>query len=239
MEIRRLSIIIPVFNEDTTVYEILKAVSATKLVSGIEKEIIVVNDCSVDASENKILDFIADFPSEKIKYLRHEVNHGKGAAVRNAFELVSGDFVIIQDADLELDPNDMNVLLQEAMSRNAAVVYGSRFLQKGKSESQLQQHYFANVFLTKLSNLFSGLRITDMATCYKLIRSDLIRQFTIREDRFGLEPEITAKLAKIKGINIIEAPITYHARTKSEGKKIGWKDGFRYIYCILRYNLFR
>ncbi|MCX6274146.1 MAG: glycosyltransferase family 2 protein [Bacteroidetes bacterium] len=239
MEIRKLSIIIPVFNEDTTVYEILKAVSNTKLISGIEKEIIVVNDCSVDESESKILSFIADFPAEKIKYIRHEVNHGKGAAVRNGFENVSGDFVIIQDADLELDPTDMNSLLQEAIINNAAVVYGSRFLQKGKADSQLQQHYFANVFLTRLSNFFSGLQITDMATCYKLIRSDLLNQFTICENRFGLEPEITAKLAKIKGIKIIEAPITYQARTKSEGKKIGWKDGFRYIYCIVRYNLFK
>lgn len=239
MEIKKLSIIIPVFNEDTTVYEILKAVSNTQLIYGIEKEIIVVNDCSVDESESKILGFISDFPNEKIKYIRHEVNHGKGAAVRNGFAKVTGDYVIIQDADLELDPNDMNILLQEAISQNAAVVYGSRFLQKGKADSQLQQHYFANIFLTKLSNLFSGLNITDMATCYKLIRSDLLNKFTIRENRFGMEPEVTAKLAKIKDVSITEAPITYRARKKSEGKKIGWKDGFRYIYCIVRYNLFK
>lgn len=239
MEIKRLSIIIPVFNEDTTVYEILQSVSGVKLIAGIEKEIIVVNDCSIDESEGRIQRFIADFPSQKIKYIRHEINHGKGAAVRNGLEHVTGDFIIIQDADLELDPNDMNVLLRAAIEQEADVVYGSRFLNRGKAKTQLSQHYFANVFLTKLSNLFSGLKITDMATCYKLIRSEVMNKIKLQEDRFGMEPEITAKLAAVKGIKITEAPISYSARSKSEGKKIGWKDGFRYIYCIVRYNLFK
>ncbi len=239
MFIKRLSIIIPVFNEGPTVYEVLKAVTSINLISNIEKEIIVVNDSSVDESERKILGFISDFPNEKIKYIRHEINHGKGAAVRNGIEHVTGDFVIIQDADLELDPNDMNGLLRAAIDNTADVVYGSRFLKKGKSDSQLSQHYFANIFLTKLSNLFSGLQITDMATCYKLIRTDELKKFTLIENRFGMEPEITAKLAAIKGIKIVEAPIKYKARSKSEGKKIGWKDGLRYIYCIIRYNLFK
>ena len=239
MQINKLSIIIPVFNEDTTVYEVLKAVTGVTLIAGIEKEIIVVNDCSIDESESKILNFIADFPAEKIKYIRHEINHGKGASISTAIPHATGDYTIIQDADLELDPNDMNVLLRAAIDEGADAVYGSRFLQKGKADSQLSQHFFANIFLTKLSNIFSGLQITDMATCYKLIRSDLLKKFTIRENRFGFEPEITAKLAAVKGIKIMEAPVSYRARSKSEGKKIGWKDGVRYIYCIARYNIFK
>lgn len=239
MQIKKLSIVIPVFNEEPTVYEVLRSVTNMKLIEGIEKEIIIVNDCSTDESEVKIHNFISDFPSNRIKYIRHKVNHGKGAAVRSGFENATGDFVIIQDADLELDPNDMNVLLRKAIDEQADVVYGSRFLQKGKAETQLSQHYFANVFLTKLSNLFSGLKITDMATCYKLIRTGLLKNFTLVENRFGMEPEITAKLAAIKGIKITEAPISYQARSRSEGKKIGWKDGLRYLYCILRYNLLK
>lgn len=239
MPIRKLSIIIPVFNEDTTVYEVLKAVTQVKLIAGIEKEIIVVNDCSIDESETKILKFISDFPAEKIKYIRHEINHGKGAAVSTAIPYASGDYIIFQDADLELKPEEMNVLLQTAMEKNADAVFGSRFMQKGRAEKQKKRHYAANIFLTRFSNFFTGLHLTDMGTCYKLIRSSVLKNISVRERRFGMDPEITAKIGKLKNIVVTEAPISYSYRTVNEGKKIGWKDGIRSIYCTVRYSLFK
>ena len=238
MSIHRLSIIIPVFNEDNTVYEVLRAVSRVKLIDGIEKEIIVVNDCSVDESEIKIQNFIADFPSEKIEYIRHDINHGKGASVSTAISQVTGDYIIIQDADLELQPEEINVLLKVANDQNADAVFGSRFLKSGRVSKQKKRHYAANIFLTRFSNLFTGLKLTDMGTCYKLIRTSLIKQISIQERRFGMDPELTAKLGKRKGIVIREAPISYSYRTVNEGKKIGWKDGLRSVYCTIRYSLF-
>jgi glycosyltransferase involved in cell wall biosynthesis len=238
MPILRLSIIIPVFNEDSTVYEVLKAVSDVHLITGIEKEIIVVNDCSTDESEREILSFISDFPSEKIKYIRHEINHGKGASVSTAITHVTGDYIIIQDADLELQPGEINVLLQAAADQNADAVFGSRFLNKGRAAKQKKRHYAANIFLTKFSNLFTGLRLTDMGTCYKLVRTSVLQKITIEERRFGMDPELTAKLAKMKGLLIIEAPISYSYRTVNEGKKIGWRDGLRSVYCTVRYSVF-
>lgn len=239
MQIQKLSIIIPVFNEDTTVYEVLKAVSAVTLINGIEKEIIVVNDCSVDESETKILNFIKDFPSEKIIYIRHEINHGKGASVSTAIPHASGDYIIIQDADLELQPSEINALLNTALEESADAVFGSRFLKQGRAEKQKKRHYAANIFLTKFSNLFTGLHLTDMGTCYKLIRTDILKKISIREKRFGMDPELTAKLARLQGIVISEAPISYRYRTVREGKKIGWKDGIRSVYCTVRYSLLR
>ena len=238
MKIQKLSIIIPVFNEDSTVYEVLRAASAVKLIGGIEKEIIVVNDCSVDESERRILSFISDFPSEKIRYIRHEVNHGKGASVSTAIAHVTGDYVIIQDAELELQPGEINVLLKAASEKNADAVFGSRFMKSGRAEKQKKRHYAANIFLTRFSNLFTGLRLTDMGTCYKLIRTSILRQLTIEERRFGMDPELTAKLGRLKGVVIIEAPVSYKYRTVNEGKKIGWKDGLRSIYCTVRYSIF-
>jgi glycosyltransferase involved in cell wall biosynthesis len=238
MEIKRLSIIIPVFNEDTTVYEVLQAVSAVRLIAGIEREIIVVNDCSIDESENKILRFIADFPGEQIKYIRHEINHGKGASVNTAIPHVSGDYLIFQDADLELQPGEVNTLLKAAMDQQADVVYGSRFLNKGRGQKQKKRHYIANIFLTRFSNFFTGFRLTDMGTCYKLIRTSLMKKISVDERRFGMDPEITAKLGKVKGIVMTEAPISYSYRSVHEGKKIGWKDGIRSVYCTVRYSLF-
>lgn len=238
MPIRRLSIIMPVFNEDTTVYEILRSVAAVTLIDGIEKEIIVVNDRSTDESEREILSFIADFPTEKIKYIRHEVNHGKGASVSTAISHVTGDYVIFQDADLELEPEEINVLLKAATNKNADAVFGSRFLKKGRADKQKKRHYAANIFLTRFSNFFTGFRLTDMGTCYKLVRTSILKQVTIEERRFGLDPELTAKLGRLKGLVITEAPISYKYRTVNEGKKIGWKDGLRSIYCTVRYSLF-
>lgn len=238
MPITKLSIIIPVFNEDTTVYEVLRAVSAVRLIDGIEKEIIVVNDCSTDESEKKILSFISDFPSEKIEYIRHEINHGKGASVSTAIAQVKGDYVIIQDADLELQPEEINVLLKVAADKNADAVFGSRFLNSGRVDKQKKRHYAANIFLTRFSNLFTGLKLTDMGTCYKLVRTSILKQVTIEERRFGMDPELTAKLGKLKNLVITEAPISYKYRTVNEGKKIGWKDGLRSLYCTVRYSLF-
>ena len=239
MQIQKLSIIIPVFNEDSTVYEVLKAVTSVRLISGIEKEIIIVNDCSVDESEAKILSFISDFPAEKIKYIRHDVNHGKGASVSTAIPHVSGEYLIIQDADLELRPEEINVLLQTAIEKNADAVFGSRFLKKGRAVKQKKRHYAANLFLTRFSNLFTGFALTDMGTCYKLVRTSLMKTITIKERRFGMDPELTAKLARIKGLVIKEAPVSYRYRTVNEGKKIGWKDGIRSVFCTVRYSLFR
>jgi len=238
MPIHRLSIIIPVFNEDSTVYEVLKAVSDVHLMAGIEKEIIVVNDCSTDESEREILSFISNFPSEKIKYIRHEINHGKGASVSTAIEHVTGDFIIIQDADLELQPEEINVLLKVAADENADAVFGSRFLEKGRAEKQKKRHYAANIFLTRFSNMFTGLKLTDMGTCYKLVRTSILKQITIEERRFGMDPELTAKLGRLKRLVIREAPISYSYRTVHEGKKIGWKDGLRSVYCTVRYSWF-
>jgi len=238
MPIHKLSIIIPVFNEDSTVYEVLKAVSSVELFAGIEKEIIVVNDCSTDGSEREILSFISNFPTEKIKYIRHEINHGKGASVSTAIAHVTGDYVIIQDADLELQPEEINVLLQAAAEQNADAVFGSRFLKKGRAAKQKKRHYAANIFLTRFSNLFTGLGLTDMGTCYKLLRTSVLKQITIAERRFGMDPELTAKLGKMKGLVIREAPVSYSYRTVNEGKKIGWKDGLRSVYCTVRYSLF-
>jgi len=238
MPITKLSIIIPVFNEDTTVYEVLRAVSAVGLINSIEKEIIVVNDCSTDESEREILSFISDFPSEKIKYIRHEINHGKGASVSTAIAHVTGDYVIIQDADLELQPEEMNVLLKAAAEQNADAVFGSRFMKSGRVAKQKKRHYAANIFLTRFSNLFTGLRLTDMGTCYKLLRTSILKQLTIEERRFGMDPELTAKLGRLKGVVVVEAPVSYKYRTVNEGKKIGWKDGLRSIYCTVRYSLF-
>ena len=238
MHISKLSIIIPVFNEDSTVYEVLKAVSGVKLISGIEKEIIVVNDCSIDESERKIQNVIADFPAEKIEYIRHEINHGKGASVSTAIPYATGDYVIIQDADLELQPGEINGLLSVAVKHDADAVFGSRFLNRGRAPKQKKRHYMANIFLTKFSNLFTGLKLTDMGTCYKLIRTELMKNISIEERRFGMDPELTAKLSRIKNVVIKEAPISYNYRTVNEGKKIGWKDGFRSIWCTVRYSIF-
>ena len=219
-------------------YDVLKAVSGVKLISGIEKEIVVVNDCSIDESESKIQSFIADFPSEKIKYIRHEINHGKGASVSTAITHVTGDYIIIQDADLELQPEEINVLLQVAIDQNADAVFGSRFMNKGRASKQKKRHYAANIFLTRFSNMFTGFNLTDMGTCYKLVRTAILKQISIEERRFGMDPELTAKLGRLKNLVIKEAPISYNYRTVNEGKKIGWKDGLRSVYCTIRYSLF-
>lgn len=233
---KKLSILIPVYNEDSTIYEVLEKVKNVRLTNDIEKEIIVVNDCSKDNSKLEIERYAIDFPSD-IVFLNHALNKGKGGAIHTGIVSATGDYIIIQDADLELDPDEFNNIIAPVLEGKADVVFGSRFLEnenldlKGLSK-------MANKFLTWLSNVVFGTKITDMETCYKLVPAKEFKNLVLVEQRFGFEPEITAKLAKNKQLKWQEVPITYIPRTSDEGKKIGWKDGFRAIYCILKYGWF-
>ena len=235
---KKLSIVIPVYNEEATLLLILNKLLEIKLIGGLKKELVLVNDCSSDRSEDLILKFKKEHPKTEIVYEKHLVNKGKGAALNTAFQLATGEIVIVQDADLEYDPNEFNRLLQPILDGFADVVYGSRFKGSNPHRALFFWHTIGNNFLTFLSNMFSNLNITDMETCYKMFRREVIQSIEIKENRFGIEPEITAKIAKIKNIRIYEVGISYYGRTYEEGKKIGWKDGFRAIYCILKYNLF-
>jgi glycosyltransferase involved in cell wall biosynthesis len=234
----KLSVIIPAYNEEKTIVKLLQKVVDVTLIGGVEKEVIVVNDCSTDNTKKVIEDFSATSNSN-IKLFHQEKNQGKGAAIRKGIELASGDFLIVQDADLEYNPEEFNLLLQPAVDGVADVVYGSRFMGGKPHRILFFWHSLGNKFLTFLSNMFTNLNLTDMETCYKLIRSDYAKKIKLKENRFGFEPEITAKLSRIKGIRIYEVGISYYGRTYQEGKKIGWKDGFRAIYCIFKYGLFK
>lgn len=235
---KKLSIIIPVYNEAKTIGEVIRVIHNLQLISGIEKEVIVVNDCSKDDSKAEISRMILSINSPSIKLCEHAVNKGKGGAIHTGIKEASGDYTIIQDADLELDPSEINLLLKVVLDGKADIVYGSRFLNKEiKGGSWMSNR--ANAFLTWLSNRTFGIRITDMETCYKLVPTSVFKSLKLVEQRFGFEPEITAKLAKHKNLKWAEVPITYNARTNEEGKKIGWKDGFRAVWCILKYGLGR
>ena len=233
-----LSILIPVYNEEDNIQKILNKVLAVTLVNNIAKQIIIVNDCSTDGTEELVLRYIEKHNDIQIEYQKHSKNKGKGRAINTALKMVKGDFVIIQDADNEYDPGEYNLLLQPIIDNYADVVYGSRFMGGNPHRILFFWHRLGNNFLTFLSNMFSNLNLTDMETCYKMFRREVIQSIEIKENRFGIEPEITAKMAKIKGIRIYEVGISYYGRTYEEGKKIGWKDGFRAIYCILKYNIF-
>lgn len=235
----KLSIVIPAYNEGPTIHHILDKVKQVVLLNNIEKEIIIVNDCSKDNTEESIKHYQTSNPDMPISYFKHEVNQGKGAAIRTGIQKASGDWVIIQDADLEYDPEEFNILLKPFIMNVADVVYGSRFMGGKPHRILFYWHSIGNQFLTKLSNMFTNLNLTDMETCYKMMRRDLIQSIHLTENRFGFEPEITAKLSRIKGIRIYEVGISYYGRTYEEGKKIGWKDGFRAIYCILKYGLMK
>lgn len=233
---QKLSILIPAYNEGATIHLILDKIKAVVLDNEIEKEIIIVNDCSSDDTVAKIEAYIQANPSMNIRLYNQPNNQGKGAAINRAIQECSGDYLIIQDADLEYDPSEYNLLLKPVFVDNADVVYGSRFIGHQPHRILFYWHSIGNKFLTNLSNIMTNLNLTDMETCYKLIRTNIAKQLIIKEKRFGIEPEITAKLAKIKPIRIYEVGISYYGRTYDEGKKIGWKDGFRAIYCIIKYK---
>jgi len=206
--------------------------------NGIQKEIILVNDCSKDDTDAVLQKFISDHPDEDMKYCRHEVNQGKGAAIHTGIQKASGDFLIIQDADLEYDPEELNDLIRPILRGSADVVFGSRFLGGRSHRILFYWHSIGNKFLTMLSNMFTNLNLTDMETCYKLCKTSIIQNIQLKEKRFGFEPEVTAKISRVPGVRIYEVGISYYGRTYAEGKKINWKDGFRALYCILKYNIF-
>jgi len=233
-----LSIVIPAYNEGPTIHRILDKVKAVVLIADMQKEVIIVNDCSKDNTEESILTYKAANPDMPITYYKHEVNQGKGAALRTGIERATGNFVIVQDADLEYDPNEFNILLKPILDGFADVVYGSRFIGGKPHRILFFWHSIGNQWLTKLSNMLTNLNLTDMETCYKLFRRETIQSIKLNENRFGFEPEITAKISRIPDVRIYEVGISYYGRTYAEGKKIGWKDGFRAIWCILKYNIF-
>ncbi|MEQ1732864.1 MAG: glycosyltransferase family 2 protein [Bacteroidia bacterium] len=236
---KKLSIIIPAYNEGKTIHLILDKVKAVQLLHNVEKEIIIVNDCSTDDTESAIQNYMNANPTFNIQYVQHEINKGKGAALHSGIAKASGDYLIIQDADLEYDPQEYNIIIKPVLDGFADVVYGSRFIGGKPHRILFFWHTLGNKFLTFMSNMFTNLNLTDMETCYKLFPSATIKNIALNEKRFGFEPEVTAKIARVEGIRIYEVGISYYGRTYLEGKKIGWKDGFRAIYCIVKYGLFK
>lgn len=239
MNMKKLSIIIPCYNEEKTIIPLLTKVNAVSLLDNIIKEIMIIDDCSTDNSEMLVQQFANEHPELCINYLKNDVNKGKGASIRVGINQASGDFIIIQDADLEYDPEEYNALLKPILDGFADVVYGSRFMGSKPHRILFFWHTIGNKFLTFLSNMMTNLNLTDMETCYKMFRASIIKNISLKENRFGFEPEVTAKMVRFPNIRIYEVGISYYGRTYEDGKKIGWKDGFQAIYCIIKYGLFK
>lgn len=237
MKNKTLSIVIPAYNEGPTIYKILDKIKAVSLINAIEKEIVIVNDCSSDSTAESIQNYMQSNPKLKIIFVEHIKNKGKGAALHTGIKKSTGDIIIIQDADLEYDPQEYNILLKPIVDGVADVVYGSRFMGGKPHRILFFWHSIGNKILTFLSNMMTNLNLTDMETCYKMFNADILKSLHLKENRFGFEPEVTAKVSRVPKIRIYEVGISYYGRTFEEGKKINWKDGFRAIYCILRYGL--
>ncbi len=237
-KIDKLSIIIPAYNEAKTIGVILDRIKDVKLIKNIEKELIIVNDCSQDDTEQAIRSYAIEHPELTIKYIRHEINQGKGAAIHTGIASATGEYLLIQDADLEYDPYEYNTLLKPMIHGSADVVYGSRFMGGNPHRILFFWHTIGNWFLTFLSNMSLNLNLTDMETGYKLFKTPIIQQVHLQEKRFGFEPEVTARVARIPGVRIYEVGISYYGRTYKEGKKIKWRDGVRTVYCIMKYGFF-
>jgi glycosyltransferase involved in cell wall biosynthesis len=241
VNIKRLSIIIPAYNEEKTIAIILNRINEVKLIRNIEKEVIIVNDCSTDNTEQIIQNYISNnrhLTINYFKYLKHKKKQGKGAAIHTGISEATGEYLLVQDADQEYDPGEYNMLLKPIVIASADVVYGSRFMGGSPHRILFFWHSIGNKFLTFLSNMVTNLNLTDMETGYKLFRTAIIQRIPLKEKRFGFEPEVTAKMSKVPGIRIYEVGISYYGRTFAEGKKISWRDGFRAIYCIVKYGMF-
>jgi glycosyltransferase involved in cell wall biosynthesis len=234
-----LSIIIPMYNEANTIAHTLEKINTVVLQNNIAKQVVIVNDCSTDGSVAAVENYKIQNPLLDIKLYSHEVNKGKGAALHTGIKEAKGDYIVVQDADLEYNPEEFKILLQPLEDEVADVVYGSRFMGGRPHRILFFWHTIGNKFLTQFSNVFANLNLSDMETCYKMFRAEIIKSLYLKEKRFGFEPEVTQKIARIKGIRIYEVGISYYGRTYEEGKKISWKDGFRALYCIIKYGLFR
>ncbi|MCD6333029.1 MAG: glycosyltransferase family 2 protein [Bacteroidales bacterium] len=233
----QLSVIIPVYNEEATIRRVLEGVLAVELMDGISKQIVLVDDGSIDGTHHEINRFMDDHPKANLIRIRHEKNLGKGSALNTGIKAATGDFIIIQDADLEYDPREYNLMLKPMVEGFADVVYGSRFVGSQPHRVLFFFHSLGNRFLTFFSNLFTNINITDMESGFKLFRSEILKQIKLKEKRFGFEAEVTARISRIPGIRIYEIGISYYGRTYPEGKKVNWKDGFHAIWCIIKYNL--
>lgn len=234
-----LTVIIPAYNEERTIHAILNKVAAVNDREPFSMELIVVDDCSTDKTGEKVQELMSQWPNLSFRFVRHEVNKGKGAAIHTGIAAANGQYILVQDADLEYDPAEYTILLKPIIDGFADVVYGSRFAGGKPHRILFFWHTIGNRFLTFLSNMFTNLNLSDMETCYKVFRADMLKSLKLKENRFGFEPEVTAKISRIPGVRIYEVGISYYGRTYQEGKKINWKDGVRAIFCILKYGLLK